>query len=103
MLFRSIASTEWFATISSSPLAGLGAVGAAVILGLIPACGVELAVVGLFVAGGLPLPALVTYLVGQDGSGVIPLAASKPRAALITTLVTTAVAAAIGLLMLAIF
>lgn len=100
--WHALSSTEWFLTISSIPISGALAVLIAAILGLIPACGVELAVAGLFVAGGLPLPALVTYLISQDGSGFIPLATAKPRAAIFTTIATSTIALTVGLLMVAV-
>ncbi|MGO4187412.1 putative manganese transporter [Pseudarthrobacter sp. TAF60_1] len=53
--WHALSSTEWFLALSSLPISGALAVLIAAILGLIPACGVELAVAGLFVAGGLPL------------------------------------------------
>ncbi|MHC5560893.1 putative manganese transporter [Kocuria sp. U4B] len=84
----------------SLPLGGVIGIVMVAALGLIPACGVEVAVAGLFVAGGLPLPALVTYLVSQDGSGLIPLAVSRPHTALTTSIITTTIAATVGLTML---
>lgn len=101
-VWHALSSTDWFLTISSLPISGAFAVLIAAILGLIPACGVELAVAGLFVAGGLPLPALVTYLISQDGSGFIPLAIAKPRTAIFTTITTSTIALTVGLLMVAV-
>ncbi|KIQ18445.1 putative manganese transporter [Rhodococcus sp. MEB064] len=95
-----LATTSWFAAVTSSPLTGIVAVVTAALIGLIPACGVELAVAGLFVAGGIPLPGLITYLISQDGSGFIPLALSRPRAAMVTTAMTTAISAVVGTVLL---
>ena len=68
--------------------------------GLIPACGVEVLMSALFVAGGLPTPALITYLLSQDGNGFIPIATRRPRAALHGMVLTTVLALGVGLLLL---
>jgi Putative, 10TM heavy-metal exporter len=94
-----ISQIGW-ADMSTLPLWGATGVVLVAVLGLIPACGVEVAVAGFFVAGGLPLPALAAYLISEDGSAFIPLAVARPRAAVVTNLLTTAVAMAIGLLTL---
>lgn len=82
------------------PLEGVLGVAVAAAAGLIPACGVEILVSALFVTGMLPVPALVAYLVSQDGNGFIPIATRRPRAALHGTILTTLLALAVGLLLL---
>jgi hypothetical protein len=82
------------------PLEGVVGVVVAAAAGLIPACGVEILVSTLFVTGMLPGPALVAYLVSQDGNGFIPIATRRPRAAMHGTILTTLLALAVGLLLL---
>ncbi len=82
------------------PLEGLLGVAVAAAVGLIPACGVEVLMSTLFVTGVLPAPALVAYLLSQDGNGLIPIAARRPRAALHGTILTTALALGAGVLLL---
>jgi hypothetical protein len=92
---------SWTDLDAISMLDAAGIVVIAAVLGLVPACGVEIVVAGLFVAGGLPLPALVAYLVSEDGSGFVPLALRRPRAAALTAILTTIVAVIVGLLLYA--
>lgn len=68
--------------------------------GMIPACGVEILMSALFVAGILPAPALVAYLLSQDGNGFIPIATRRPRAALHAMFLTTLLGLGVGLLVL---
>lgn len=82
------------------PLGGVLGIVLAAAAGLIPACGVEILVSALFVSGALPAPALITYLVSQDGNGFIPIAARRPRAALHGMVLTTLLALAVGLVVL---
>ncbi|MGV9868630.1 putative manganese transporter [Rhodococcus koreensis] len=83
---------------SSLQLYGVTGIVLAALIGLLPSCGLEVIVAGLYVAGALPLPALLTYLLSHDGAGLIPLFALNRRAALTSTLVTTVPALAVGIL-----
>lgn len=83
-------------------VAGVVGVLVGAIVGLIPACGVEVLISALFVTGALPFPGLVAYLLSQDGNGFIPIAIRDPRAALHGTVVTTIVAVIAGLAVLAV-
>lgn len=82
------------------PFAGIAGIAVAALLGLLPSCGLEVIVAGLFLAGGLPLPALLTYLVSHDGAGLLPLFAVDRRSALLSTILTTIPAVVVGLLAL---
>ncbi|MFD7011094.1 putative manganese transporter [Rhodococcus jostii] len=75
-----------------------GALGVIVasLVGLLPSCGLEVVVAGLFLSGGLPLPALLAYLISHDGAGLLPLFAVHRRSAIISTVLTTVPALLIG-------
>lgn len=81
-------------------LAGAAGIIIAALAGLIPACGVEILFASLFLSGAIPLSALIAYLVSEDGSGLIPLAALQPRPAILSAAITTIPALAIGFLAL---
>lgn len=83
-------------------LAGAAGVLLGALAGLIPACGVEILVSALFITGVVPFPALVAYLLSQDGNGFIPIAARHPRAALHASILTTLVAVIAGFIVLAV-
>ncbi|MGA9869980.1 MAG: putative manganese transporter [Rhodococcus sp. (in: high G+C Gram-positive bacteria)] len=85
----------------SLPFYGLMGVVLAAALGLLPSCGLEVAMASLFVVGGMPLAALLAYLVSHDGAGLIPLFAVHKRSAVLSTVLTTVPAVAIGLAALA--
>lgn len=55
------------------------ALGAAVLLGVIPDSGPQLVFVTLFAQGVVPLSVLITSAVVQDGHGMLPLLAESPR------------------------
>lgn len=61
-----------------------------------PGCGTQIAFTGLFVAGAMPLPTLLTNAVAQDGDGLLPMLALDRRAALVTTGLTTFPALLVG-------
>jgi Putative, 10TM heavy-metal exporter len=78
------------------PLNGFAGVILAALLGLLPSCGLEVVMATLFVAGGMPLPALLAYLISHDGAGLLTLFAVHRRSAIISTVLTTLPALAIG-------
>jgi hypothetical protein len=81
---------------SQLPLHGLTGVVVAALVGLVPGCGTQIAFTGLFVAGAMPLPTLLTNAVAQDGDGLLPMLALDRRAALVTTGLTTFPALLVG-------
>ncbi len=86
---------------SALPLAGLAGVAIGAAVGLIPGCGVQIVFVGLFLAGGMPLPTLVANTISQDGDALLPMLALQPRAAVLATVLTTLPAFAVGAALLA--
>lgn len=84
----------------SLPFYGILGIVVGAALGLLPSCGLEVVMASLFVAGGLPLAALLAYLVSHDGAGLIPLYAVHRRSALISTVLTTVPAILVGLVAL---
>ncbi|GIJ80938.1 Putative, 10TM heavy-metal exporter [Micromonospora phaseoli] len=95
-----LSSTTGF---DGSQLALAGAIGVLVgaLIGLIPGCAVQIVFTSTFVAGGLPVTALVANAISQDGDALIPLAALRRRAAATATVVTTIPAILVGLALLA--
>lgn len=78
-------------------LNGVGGVVLAALIGLLPSCGLEVVVAGLFTTGAISLPVLITYLLSHDGAGLIPLFAIHRKSALVATIFTTITALVIGL------
>lgn len=68
--------------------------GAAV--GLIPGCGPQIVLTGLFIEGFIGLPVLLANAVSQDGDALLPLLAKDPKAATRATLLTTVPAILVG-------
>lgn len=89
-----VAATGWEAAML--PAAGLVGVAAGAAVGLIPGCGPQILLTGLYVQGGLPLPVLVANALSQDGDALFPLLASDRRSALLATAVTTVPALLVG-------
>lgn len=84
-------------------LAGIAGVAIGALIGLIPGCAVQIVFTGLYVSGGVPLPTLVANAVSQDGDALIPLAALRPRAAVLASVITTVPAVLTGAALLALF
>ncbi|MCD4535525.1 putative manganese transporter [Nocardioides sp. cx-169] len=85
---------------SQMPLFGVVGVVVGALVGLIPGCAVQIVFVGLFLAGGMPLPTLVANMVSQDGDALLPLLALEHRSALLATVLTTVPALLVGSAML---
>lgn len=81
--------------------AGLLAVVVAAAVGLIPGCGPQIVLTGLYVQGALPLSVLAANALSQDGDALIPLLASDRRAAVLATAVSVVPGLAVGGLLLA--
>jgi hypothetical protein len=82
--------------VATLPLLGLAGVAVAALIGLVPGCGVQITMTGLYASGALPLPALLTNAVSQDGDALIPLLAMDRRAALLASLLTIIPALIVG-------
>ncbi len=66
-------------------------------IGLIPGCGPQIVVAGLFVAGDLPFAALVANTLSQHGDAIFPLLGVQRRVAAYLTLIGGAVGLVAGL------
>jgi hypothetical protein len=69
--------------------AGLIAVVIAAAVGLIPGCGPQIVLTGLYVQGALPLSVLAANALSQDGDALFPLLARDRRAAVLATVIST--------------
>jgi hypothetical protein len=81
---------------SQLPLLGVAGVVVGAAVGLIPGCGVQIVLTGIFLAGGMPLSTLVANSISQDGDALLPLLALESRSALVATLITTIPAVVVG-------
>lgn len=84
---------------SQLPVLGLVGVLVGAGIGLVPGCAVQIVFVGLFLAGGVPLPTLVANTVSQDGDALLPMLALDPRGAALATVLTTVPAVLVGSLL----
>jgi hypothetical protein len=71
------------------PTMGLLGVVAGATLGLLPGCGPQLVLTGLYAQGALPLSVLVANALSQDGDALFPLLVSDRRSAIVGTLLST--------------
>jgi hypothetical protein len=65
-------------------------------LGLVPGCGPQLVLTGLYVQGVVPLPMLLANALSQDGDALLPLLVLDRRAALLGTAVSTVPGVVVG-------
>jgi hypothetical protein len=89
-----IAGTGW--DLAALPSAGVLAVLAGALLGLIPGCGPQLVLTGLWVQGAIPLSVLAANALSQDGDALIPLLAADRRAAVLASVITVVPGLAVG-------
>lgn len=61
----------------------------AVIIGLLPGCGPQILVTGLYLSGSIPLSAQLGNALSNDGDALFPAIALAPKAALVATLYST--------------
>lgn len=89
-----LAATGWDpAALATGGLVGV-AVGAAV--GLVPGCGPQILVTGLYAQGAIGFPVLVANALSQDGDALFPMLAYDRRSALWVTGLTTVPALLVG-------
>lgn len=67
-------------------------------IGLIPGCGPQIVLTGLYIDGVVGLPVLLANAISQDGDALLPLLSKDPSAATRATLLTTIPALLIGVL-----
>jgi len=61
----------------------------AVIIGLLPGCGPQILVTGLYLSGSIPLSAQLGNALSNDGDALFPAIALAPKAAFVATLYST--------------
>lgn len=61
----------------------------ATLIGLLPGCGPQIMVTGLYLQGAIPLSAQLANSISNDGDALFPAIALAPKAALIATLYST--------------
>jgi hypothetical protein len=71
------------------PTLGLVGVLAGALLGLLPGCGPQLVLTGLYAQGAVPLSVLVANALSQDGDALFPLLAGDRRSAIVGTVLST--------------
>ncbi|MEW6243546.1 MAG: putative manganese transporter [Bacillota bacterium] len=79
--------------------AGWFSVVAAAAVGLIPGCGPQIVITGLFTRGVIPFSVLAANAISQDGDALFPLIACDRLQSLKTTIITTVPAILIGTLL----
>ncbi|MGM0592563.1 MAG: putative manganese transporter [Halobacteriota archaeon] len=77
---------------ASGILAPLGAAA----VGLIPGCGPQIVLAGVYAEGALPFSALVANAISQDGDALFPLIAIDKKAAIVASIYTTVPALIVG-------
>ncbi len=75
--------------LAALPVLGLVGVLVGAGLGLVPGCGPQLVLTGLYVQGVVPLPMLLANALSQDGDALLPLLVLDRRAALLGTGLST--------------
>jgi hypothetical protein len=78
------------------PTLGLVGVAAGAMVGLVPGCGPQLVLTGLYAQGALPLSVLVANALSQDGDALFPLLVADRRSAIAGTLVSTVPGLVVG-------
>ncbi|MEX1178772.1 MAG: putative manganese transporter [Nitriliruptor sp.] len=82
--------------ITMLPSIGLVGVLVGALLGLLPGCGPQLVLTGLYAQGALPLSVLAANALSQDGDALIPLLATDRRAAVLASAITVVPGLLIG-------
>lgn len=71
------------------PLVGLA-------VGMLPGCGPQILVTGLYLSGAVPLSAQLANAISNDGDALFPAIAMAPKAALIATIYSSIPAFLVG-------
>ncbi len=77
--------------------AGLLAPVGGALLGLIPGCGPQIVLAGVYAEGAIPFSALTANAISQDGDALFPLIAMDKTAAVVASIYTTVPALAVGI------
>ncbi|WP_267641387.1 putative manganese transporter [Haloarchaeobius amylolyticus] len=81
---------------AAAQAAGVIAPVAGAAVGLIPGCGPQIVLSGVYASGGLPFSALVANAISQDGDALFPLLAIDRKAAVVASIYTTIPAVVVG-------
>lgn len=69
---------------------------AAVLIGLVPGCGPQILLAGLYIAGGIPFSALMANAICNDGDALFPLLALSKKSAFLVTIYNVIPALIVG-------
>ncbi|WP_122089496.1 putative manganese transporter [Halalkalicoccus subterraneus] len=83
--------------------AGLLAPVGGALLGLIPGCGPQIVLAGVYAEGAIPFSALTANAISQDGDALFPLIAMDKTAAIVASIYTTIPALVVGIAIHAVF
>ncbi|WP_158056354.1 putative manganese transporter [Halorussus halophilus] len=83
--------------------AGLLAPIAGALVGLIPGCGPQIVLAGVYAEGAIPFSALTANAISQDGDALFPLIAVDKTAAIVASIYTTIPALIVGVLLHVVF
>ncbi|MTV26729.1 hypothetical protein FTX61_15090 [Nitriliruptoraceae bacterium ZYF776] len=78
------------------PTFGLLGVAAGALLGLVPGCGPQLVLTGLYVQGAVPLSVLAANALSQDGDALFPLLAVDKRSAITASAISAVPGLVVG-------
>ncbi|WP_439028009.1 putative manganese transporter [Haloarchaeobius sp. DT45] len=81
---------------AAAQAAGVIAPIAGAAVGLIPGCGPQIVLAGVYANGGLPFSALTANAISQDGDALFPLIAIDKKAAIVASIYTTVPAIVVG-------
>ncbi|MFC4550951.1 MULTISPECIES: putative manganese transporter [Halorussus] len=81
---------------SVAAAAGLLAPVAGALIGLIPGCGPQIVLAGVYAEGAIPFSALTANAISQDGDALFPLLAVDKTAAVVASIYTTIPALLVG-------
>ncbi|WP_191601777.1 putative manganese transporter [Marinomonas algicola] len=85
-LLLRLAGEDWLPSLS---LWGSATIFFAAIVGLLPGCGPQIMVTGLYLQGAIPLSAQIANAISNDGDALFPAIALAPKAALLATVYST--------------
>ncbi|WP_435359941.1 putative manganese transporter [Haloarchaeobius sp. DFWS5] len=81
---------------AAAQTAGVLAPIAGAAVGLIPGCGPQIVLSGVYANGGIPFSALTANAISQDGDALFPLIAIDKKAAIVASIYTTIPAIVVG-------
>ncbi|MCL7417554.1 MAG: putative manganese transporter, partial [Halalkalicoccus sp.] len=88
---------------AAAAAAGLLAPVGGALVGLIPGCGPQIVLAGVYAEGAVPFSALTANAISQDGDALFPLIAMDKTAAIVASIYTTIPALVVGIALHAAF